>query len=520
MGRTRARLLAGTVVIATATVACSLDLEVADRTYALAPAPGSDDGGVAGGFDAASGPGSDAGGEAGLDAASGPGSDAGMMPDADAASGPGSDGGMMPDADAGSDAGSDGGMMPDADAGSDAGSDGGMMPDADAGSDAGSDGGMMPDADAGSDAGSDAGGGSAAVDVTPTSLDFGEVRIDTPPPSFTIMVTNRATSSAAAQITSFDLREHRMGLVLDAPTTPLSIAPGASQTAMLTLETAEDTILDGEYVDIIVDGATVELPVTGRVVTPSSRVVPEELDLGTACVGTQVSGNVMLINDGTATLAVDPPQMDQSFVASSPGTPLALPPTMSITATVSPAMNAAGLLAGTMTWHDDVPSDYEIPVMLEYVVSGTALSPRGLDFGSVEVDDPAPSQSLKLQNCDLDPSSIKIESLQTKPGTLGAWVIDPHVGYTKQLASHEEQAVTVTFQPPARGRYEAELTLRTIDGRQVVHLVGDATGRDFERTSFYACACNAPGPPVRGWPIVVAIAIVISRRRRAASSAR
>ncbi len=472
------RLLAGTVVIATAAIACSVDLDVVDRTSALAPATGSDDGGI----------------EAGLDAT---GSDAG------------SDGGLLPDASIGSDAGSDGGMLPDASIGSDAGSDGGLLPDASIGSD----GGMMPDA------GSD-GGGSAAVDVTPSSLDFGEVRVGTPAPSFTITLTSRSTSSAPAQVTAFDLREHRPGLVLDAPATPFSIAPAAVATATLTLETDADTVLDGESVDLVIDGTAVQLPVTGKVVTPSSRVVPEELDLGTACVGTQVSGNVMLINDGTATLAVDPPQMDQSFIASSPGTPRALPPMMSLTATVSPAMNAEGPLAGTMTWHDDVPSDYAIPVVLEYVASGTALSPRGLDFGSVEVDDPAPSQSLKLQNCDLEPASIKIESLKTKQGTLGAWLIEPRVGYTKQLASHEEQAVTVTFQPPARGRYEADLTVRTIGGRQVVHLVGDATGRDFERTSFYACACNAPGPPVRGWPIAVAIAIVIGRRRRGSSSAR
>lgn len=467
MRRTRARLLAGTVVIATAAIACTVDLDVVDRTGALAPAPGSDDGGIEGGLDAT-----------------------------------------------GSDAGSDGGMIPDADAGSDAGSDGGMIPDADAGSDAGSDGSMMPDADAGSYA------GTAAVDVTPASIDFGEVRVGTPEPSVTITLTSRSTSSASAQVTAFDLREHRPGLVLDAPATPFTIAPAAVATAILTLETDADTVLDGESVDLVIDGMAVHLPVSGRVVTPSSRVVPEELDLGTACVGTQVSGNIMLINDGTATLAVDPPQMDQSFIASSPGTPRALPPMMSLTAAVSPAMNAEGPLAGTMTWHDDVPSDYAIPVVLEYVASGTALSPRGLDFGSVEVDDPAPSRSLKLQNCDLDPASIKIESLKTKQGTLGAWEIEPRVGYTKQLAWHEEQAVTVTFEPPARGRYEAELTVRTIGGRQIVHLVGDATGRDFERTSFYACACNAPGPPVRGWPIVVAIAVVIGRRRRGSSSAR
>jgi len=182
---------------------------------------------------------------------------------------------------------------------------------------------------------------------------------------------------------------------------------------------------------------------------------------------------------------------------------------------VMPAASAAGPIEGTLTWRDDVPSEHKLSVILDYVASGTALSPRGLDFGSVPVDaDPPPGpQHIRLQNCDLTPTSIKIESLKTRQGTLGAWRIDPAVGFTKTLSAKEQVAVIVSFEPPGRGRYEADLTVQTASGRQVVKLVGDATGRDFENTSFYACACNGPGAPSRGWPIVIAIMFVIFRRR-------
>jgi MYXO-CTERM domain-containing protein len=80
--------------------------------------------------------------------------------------------------------------------------------------------------------------------------------------------------------------------------------------------------------------------------------------------------------------------------------------------------------------------------------------------------------------------------------------------------------VSVTFDPPARGRYEADLTVLTDQGKQIIHLVGDATGRDFDTTSFYACACNGPGAPSRGWPIALAVVAVIARRRRGSSSSR
>lgn len=359
------------------------------------------------------------------------------------------------------------------------------------------------------------------LQITPTMFDFGEVRVGTQPqPTLDITLTNPITSATAVQITKFALRLNKPGLQLTAPATPFSIAPGSLQNATLQLSTAADTELEGEFLELTVDGVDLAFPVTGRVVTPHSRVVPNRLDLGTACVGTEISGNVMLINDGTATLNVDPPVMDQSFVASAMGVPGTLAPTKSITAMVSPMMTASGPVEGTLSWHDDVPNDHVIPVVLDYVSSGTALSPRGLDFGVVEVDQPTGAQHIKLQNCDLTPTRIKIESLKTKEGTLGAWIIDPRVGYTKDLIAKEQQAITVTFEPPARGRYEADLTVTTASGKQVVHLVGDATGRDFDNTSFYACACSGPGAPSRGWPVLLAVVLVIFRRRRVSSSAR
>jgi hypothetical protein len=300
------------------------------------------------------------------------------------------------------------------------------------------------------------------------------------------------------------------------------LQPGESASAEVQLTTASDSDLAGELLDIHVDGAMLALPVSGKVVTPRSHVVPAELDLGTACVGRQVTGTAMLINDGTATLNVDPPQMDMSFIASSPpGTsyPLALSPTSAASATVSPAMSATGKIEGTLTWHDDVPNDYAIPVKLDYVTSGTALSPAALDFGTVDVDDPGFPQHITLENCDLAPAKVAIKAMNTKQGTVGAWVLEPRLGYEKTLLAHDQQGITVTFKPPARGRYEANLEIGTDAGPRTIHLSGDAIGRDFDHTSFYACACSGSGAPSRGWPIALAL-VAIVRRRRVPSSAR
>ena len=352
------------------------------------------------------------------------------------------------------------------------------------------------------------------VSVMPTPLDFGEVRVGTGTRTIPVTVTNPASAPIAAHITKLALRTAIPGLSLSPPNTDIVLQPGQSTIATLELSDAMDTTLTDEYLDIDVDAAQLQLPVTGKVVTPHSRVTPQRLDLGTACVGTGVSGTVMLFNDGTATLAVDPPQMDQNFVASSPGTPTQLSPNMSLSAAVSPAMTAMGLVEGQLSWHEDSEYTHLIPVSLEYVSTGTALSPKGLDFGILDAGNESDPQHITLQNCDPTNARIKVEALRTKQGALAAWSIEPRIGYTKDLRGLEIQAIDVRFKPPARGRYEADLEVSTPAGPQKIHLVGEATGRDYDVTSFYACACSGGGAPSRGWPVPAALAVVILWRRR------
>jgi hypothetical protein len=360
------------------------------------------------------------------------------------------------------------------------------------------------------------------VQVMPQQLDFGEVRTGSPSRMLTVTVTNPSASTGPAHITGMQLREARVGLTLQPPMTDQTLQPGQSASATLVLTTEEDSDLDGELLDITVDSAMLSLPVTGKVVTARSSITPSEIDLGTACVGSLVSDTVKLQNDGTATLQVDQPTIDKGFVASVPGSmmfPSALPPMQSMMATVEPMVTTAGSASGTLTWDDDVASHYQVPVKVEYITSGTAISPALLDFGSIAVDTAAFPKHVKIENCDLESTDITIKAIRTQSGPVGAWVLEPRLGYKKTLPPHEKQAITVTFRPPARGRYEADLEVETSFGPKTIHLRGDATGRDFDNTSFYACACTSLSPS-RGWPILAAIFFVIFRRRRGSSSAR
>jgi hypothetical protein len=364
------------------------------------------------------------------------------------------------------------------------------------------------------------------LQVQTPPFDFGEVRIGTTPnPTIDVTLLNPGSAATSAHVTSVALVPSKPGLSVTSWTDTM-LAPGDSRVVTLTLDASAETDLGSdELLDIEVDGTSLQFPVAGKVVTPKSRIAPAQLALGTACVGTQITGTVMLVNEGTATLTVQRPTTDAGFTVTTPtmipDAGVQLPAGMSSVATVSPSASAMGEVTGMLEWKDDVPSDYKVPIALDYVVNGTAVSPAALDFGAVEVGSASDSQMITAQNCELDPKPFKIKALRGKDGAgpIGAWKILPLVGFSRDLSAHDIQVITVHFDPPGRGHYEADLELETDVGPQTIHLSADATGRDFDHTSVYACTCDS-GDVRGGWPLVLALVIVRRRRRRGSSSPR
>jgi hypothetical protein len=90
----------------------------------------------------------------------------------------------------------------------------------------------------------------------------------------------------------------------------------------------------------------------------------------------------------------------------------------------------------------------------------------------------------------------------------------------------ETTTFSVAFEPTIAGIFHSQLVITSHD-LPGMNLTGDLNGigtsgsggdddggGGLDHTSFYACSCNGPGAPSRGWPIVAAIAIVVFRRRR------
>lgn len=356
------------------------------------------------------------------------------------------------------------------------------------------------------------------LQVDPNPINFFEVRKGTTP-NPTIDVTLFNASEADETVTSVQLADHPTALSR-AGFTGGQIPAMSSRTVTVTLATGAEVDLASSKLEIALAGQPTPLavPVRGKVVVPSARVLPERLDLGTACIASQVTGVVRMVNDGSATLSVHEPTMDQAFLATSSSTfPLALAANNEASVEVTPAMMTAGASSGQLTWQVDAlgaPFEtFTVPVDLEYIPEGAAVSPRNLEFGQLDVSLVSPPSTVTLRNCDPNPVSVRVEGLVSSRGNLDAWQIEPRI-VERLLASQETLAITARFSPKRVGRHEARIMLRVGDEQRFVEISGDGVGALLDKTSLYACDCSGAGRPYALFPIGLAVFAIIVRRRR------
>jgi len=364
------------------------------------------------------------------------------------------------------------------------------------------------------------------VQVMPTPLDFGELRVGAPSGAIVVTIEN-PPGGGAVTIQRMTLRGQPAALALLSPSMPLpAMLPDAtSLTATLELATALDVTLDGVILEVEVtetETVVLELPVSGKVGTPSAVVVPTRLDLGTVCVGTPVAGTITMTNNGTATLNMQRPTMTASFnplftnPTDYPADGATLLPGDSAMVAVMPASSAAGRSEGTLEWDVDLPTGvpFEVPVTLEYVASGTAVSPARLVFGTIDIEARSPMQVVTLENCGTEPVLVTYDGVRASQGGASAWALEPRADQ-RLLVPDDKMRIMVAFAPKDPGAHAARIVIDVDGAEHLVDLEGDGIGAPPpDKTSFYACSCSGGGSPSQGWPLVAAFVLVFRRRRR------
>jgi hypothetical protein len=374
-----------------------------------------------------------------------------------------------------------------------------------------------------------------ALHASPSALNLGEMRIGAGPVLRTIQLLSTSSPvTLAGQPQQESVNNAITVDTLSQMTTP------ASFDIMVEPET------EGEIATTIavsdVDGNTLRIPVTGKIVSADYEVAPT-LDLGTFCVNQATSSsNASLASVGTATIALAQPTLDGSpspFQVSTTAPPLypsTLAPGKTATVSVMPHRQSAAVeLSDMLTWHTDVEGAPTAMTALtaKFIDQGGAIAPPALDFGKVlvhlYVED---GQRVVIQNCNptpliLDPPMIKTPFEIDSPN------------FPPMLNPNETVTFSVGFHPTRVGRIVDTLRITSpqLPGAPLeVMLVGEGvtpqtpppdagTGSNGNKdTSFYACSCTSSRPG-GALPIVLAVMCVLfprraARRRRAANQLR
>jgi hypothetical protein len=352
------------------------------------------------------------------------------------------------------------------------------------------------------------------VTVNPTTFPFDEVRINTAAVEKAFTIKNEGTSPATVEAIRLSGSSPVLSLV-HGPTGVL--APGAEITGKLIVTPEAEATVELDL-EIDVDGLMLAYPVTAKVVTPAAKITPTSLELGTVCIGTQASGEVVVTNTGTATLKMAmPPTMDMAFIPFYDTIyPYDLMEDRMVSTEVRPASSTAGVKEGTLTWEVDASlPPFTVPVTLETIGEGTAISPGKVALGTWDVGTRSPDRVIRLENCSMAPVEILHRGVVATRGRTDAWDVRPKTD-SRVLGPHDTMLITVAFVPTEAGVHRAEISLE-IDGQQrFVPLEAEGIGLFLDKTSFYACGCSSDASP-RGLlgvlPVLFAFLFVTRRRR-------
>ena len=363
--------------------------------------------------------------------------------------------------------------------------------------------------------------------VVPTPIDFGELRVGDAEKSLTVTVSNPPGGSASIAVTRIALRNAPGALLKDPPSIalPVTLGDGQSVTTKLALAADDELRLDDVALEVEVfetEQVVLAIPITGTVGKPRAVVVPEQLALGSVCVGTAAAGTVTMTNTGTVTLRVQRPSVTSTSFetvfanpTAYPDPPAGAPLRVSDSASVDvvPTTSATpGKLAATLGWNVDAPSaPFIVPVSLEFLASGTAVSPELMAFGSIDVGSRTAAQPIALENCGSVPVTITYGNVTARSGRADAWLLAP-TGDRRTLNPNTTLQIAVAFVPHDAGSHEALLSIDVDGVEHVVTLTGNAVGVGLDETSFYACSCGGSDTPAPSWPIAIAVAFACGRR--------
>ena len=301
----------------------------------------------------------------------------------------------------------------------------------------------------------------AGIGVTPTSLSFGSVTVNTTSQAATLVVTNGGGPVSIEQISS-SLPE----FVVISPAMPINL--GSHGSASIQVVFRPDAALT--YSGTIVlhtsrkNSATISISGTGTAAPTSSpsyllSASASNLNLGKMLVGTSTSQTLAVTNTGTGSVNISSVNISQAttgsgFSVSGFTGALTLAAGQSLPLTVSFAPTTPGTASGSL---NVVSSATNSPAVIALSGSGVqpmiSVVPASVSFGKVTVG-VTNTQTFTISNPGTASLSIGQASLAGTGFSLSGGMATP-----VSVPPGGSTAVTVGFTPPSATSYSGNLTL-------------------------------------------------------------
>ena len=358
------------------------------------------------------------------------------------------------------------------------------------------------------------------LSTDPNPAVFPPMRVGDAPATLTISVTNSSATQASIMQPSLSTDT----------TTDLTIMSGQTgllgnigdKKIVLRYAPTKAVSANGYLGTLIVNydsGKQYLAAVFGEADATAMAVSAASIDFGPLCVGQQATQSVTAyasdigafqITSVTSPAAPFTTNVPESLPYGVQGSHQGSDFTFDVSITPPAAMTYAST-TGLMT---DIPGNASFPISLhaQGLPAGVSPTPAMVDFPPTPVDTTSSGQTVVLTNCAA--SAIDVQSATIIGPDAGEFAIALPTNPAKTLQMHDSEMFALVMSPHSAGVKNATLVVTYDSGSISVPLDGNAgvaTGGGKDRETYYACSTGRPGA---WWPIALALATLLKKRRR------
>jgi hypothetical protein len=335
------------------------------------------------------------------------------------------------------------------------------------------------------------------ISISPSSLSFGQVTLNTKSAALTVQVHNGNSHA----ITILHIYRNFPEFTVISPSLPLEIGSNDTASFKVEFEPTAATTLNG---DVILNlegrnGSTynISIPVSGSgkagtstppASQPQISATPASVSFSNVSVGTTDTQSVTIKNTGTGTLTISKAAVGNSFSMSGMSTPMSLAPGASSTITVGFTPTTASSFYTNLSLTNNSPtSPLVVPLSGTSVASVLQLSasPTSLSFGSLTTGTSS-TQTVTLTN--KGNASVSVSSISVS----GTGFSHSSVALPVTLAAGQSTSFGIEFSPASAGSLTGIATVTSTASTSPLTIALSGTGA--AASTAYSVALNwAPG---------------------------